>query len=191
MRGHRDQGADRNDTGAADAGYQEVIATVDRCEFRLRKGRRIWLYVGAGFLLPHAALDGDEARAETVHTGEVLVAVVLVDLTLASEGRLLRDDAQAVGFDRAVAAAFADEIIDDNELLRIFHLPALAPAAFLGRAGLGINQDRDAGDLAQFALDRIEFPPVRDRHAGREVRCAELLRLIGDERDTVDAFRAN
>ncbi len=53
-------------------------------------------------------------------------------------------DAQAIGLDRAVAAAFANEIVDIGEALGVGHLPALAPPPLLGGAGLLIDEHGDA-----------------------------------------------
>ena len=127
------------------------------------------------------ALHGDEARAEALEAGEVLVAGGQVDLALAAERRLLRLDAQAVGGDRAIAAAFADEVVDIGEALGVLHLPALAAAALLGGAGLLVDQHRDAGDLAQLLLHGIEILARVDRHALRADRRA---RTSPDRSDT-------
>ena len=46
---------------------------------------------------------------------------------------------------RAVAAAFADALVDEDALRRIGIKPALAAAAFFGGAGLVVDQHREAG----------------------------------------------
>ena len=99
-----------------------------------------------------AALDGDEARAEALHARVVLVARALVDRALAAELGLDRRDRHAVRLDAAIAAALADELVDDDALRRIGKLAALAAAALLGGAGLVVEQHRAAGRLAQLAL---------------------------------------
>ena len=48
----------------------------------------------------------------------------------------------------AIAAALADQLVDDDALVGIGKGAALAAAALLGGAGLVVDQHRDAGDLA-------------------------------------------
>ena len=63
----------------------------------------------------------------------------------------------------AVAAAFAHQLVDDHALRGIRELAALAAAALLRRAGLVVDQHRDAGRLAQLALHGVELVAVMDR----------------------------
>ena len=87
MRGHAQQRADGDDAGAADAG--------DRGCHRARvsagsagsgsSGERRVAAACALALAQPAAMDGDEARAEALEAGEVLVAGRLVDRALAAE----------------------------------------------------------------------------------------------------------
>ena len=122
-------------------------------------------------LLPACgAFDGDKARAKAVEAGKVLVAGREIDPALAAERRLLRFDAEAVGLDRAVAAAFADEIVDVGKALGIGHLAALAAASLFGGAGLLIDQDRDAGDPAQLALHGVHLLARMNGDAIRQIR---------------------
>ncbi len=74
-----------------------------------------------------AALDGDEARAEALEAGIILVAGRLVDLPLAAEGGLDRHDRDAVRLHAAIAAAFADQLVDEDALVGIGEGAALAP----------------------------------------------------------------
>ena len=98
----------------------------------------------------------------------VLVAGVLVDAALAAELGLQRLDRQAVALHRAVAAAFAHQLVDDHALGRVDHRAALAAAALLGGAGLVVDDDGDARDLAQLALHVVELVAVVHGHARRE-----------------------
>ncbi len=66
---------------------------------------------------------------------------------------------------RAIAAAFADALVDEDALRRIRIEPALAAAALFRRAGLVVDQDREALDLAQLLLHRIEFAAVMNGRA--------------------------
>src|ERR1043165_1366037 len=102
-------------------------------------------------------MDGNEARAETLDAGEILVAVRLVDPALAAEFGLQRLHRDAVGGLRTVAAAPADALVDEHALLRIGIQPALAAAALFGGAGLVVDQYGEALDLAQFLLHRVEI----------------------------------
>ena len=91
VRRHAQDGADGDDAGAADAGDQHAVGLVaDRRQDGRGRQRRSRPSASAGLLsaLPlrsAAAFDGDEARAEAVEAGEVLVAGRLVDGALAAE----------------------------------------------------------------------------------------------------------
>src|SRR6478735_3184417 len=114
-------------------------------------------------------MHGDKARAKTFDAGKVLVAVRLVDLALAAELRLQRLHRDAVGGLRAVAAAFADQLVDEGTLCGIGIEPALAAAALFGCAGLVVDHDREALDVTQLALDGVELAAVMDGRPLREV----------------------
>src|SRR5690606_5273326 len=108
---------------------------------------------------------------------------------LAAELGLQRLDGDAVRLDRAVATAFADEIVDEDALLRVGEGAALAPAALLGGAGLVIDEDRDAFHLAQLALDAIQLVAVLHRRAGRPFGPdGVLVRLIAHDDDPLHAL---
>src|SRR6185312_9988142 len=115
---------------------------------------------GAIGLPQFAAMHGDKTRAKALDAGKVLVAVRLVDPPLAAELGLQRLHRNAVGNSGAVAATFADPLVDKDALRRIRIEPALAAAALFRRTGLVVDQDREALDLAQFLLHRIEFTTV-------------------------------
>src|SRR5262252_6026172 len=89
-----------------------------------------------------SSLDCDEARAEAVDAGVVLVARRLVDGALAAELGFNRCHRHAVRFDPAVAAAFADQLVDHHALGWVGVLAALAAAALLRGASLVVEQDR-------------------------------------------------
>src|SRR5690606_20539821 len=120
-------------------------------------------------------------RAEALHARVVLVAAALVDLALAPEPELcapltlrvvpprgserlrsgraalvMRQHRDAVALHRAVAAALADVLVDEDAARRIRELALLAPPPLLGRAGLLVDQHGDAFDLAQPALHGVE-----------------------------------
>ena len=102
----------------------------------------------------------DETRTEAVQARVVLVATVLVYLSLSPEWRLFRNDRQAVGLYRTVATTFADQVVDDDEPLRILELAALAPPALLGGAGLCVDQHSDTWYFAQLPLHGVELATV-------------------------------
>ncbi len=193
MRGHADQRADRDHAGAADAGHEQIVGTIERGGSGQGKRSRATDGVDlARALLPaRRAFDGDEAWAKAVEAGKILVAGREVDLALATERRLLRLDAEAVGFDRAVAAAFADEIVDIGKAPWVGHLSAFAPATLLGGAGLLIDQDGDAGNVSQLALHGVHLLARMDGHADRQVCRQELRGIVRHQRDASHAFGAN
>src|SRR6202007_887155 len=103
--------------GAADAGEDDVLNTLERLELRQR--RRLGGERGRGLAARVlSALHGDEGRAEAVEAGIVLVAARLVDRPLAAELGLQRLDRDAVRGSAAVAAAFADQRVDHHPLRR-------------------------------------------------------------------------
>src|SRR5258708_36972085 len=125
-------------------------------------------------------MHGDEARAEAVDAGIILVAGRLVDRPLAAELGLDRHDREAIGLRRAIAAALADGLVDEDALGRIGVLAALAAAALLGGAGLVVDQDRDAGHLTQSAAGLVEPGAMGEFHAGRATGTAGFSGLRAD-----------
>src|SRR5204863_413633 len=84
----------------------------------------------------------------------------LIDRTLASELGVERQNRRAVRLHAAVAAAFAYLGVDDDASRRLRKFAAFAPAAFLGRAHLVVDQHRHAAVIAQLALYLIERAAV-------------------------------
>ena len=80
-----------------------------------------------------------------------------------------RVKAHAVRLAHAIAAAFADVLVDDQAQRGLFQLAARALAALLGRALLIVDDDRDAWDLLQLAQ---ALPAVRRGRARRHWRPA-------------------
>src|SRR6185437_4804375 len=88
VRGHPEERPDGDDTGAADARHENAVGTIDLGNRRMRERRRD-RFPRRGLPLPELpALDRDEARAEPLHAGVILVARALVDRALAAELRL-------------------------------------------------------------------------------------------------------
>ena len=84
MRRHADQRADVIDAGAADAGDQDAVGLVERraasASARSANGSSSTSSARPLGLARRAAMDRDEARAEALDAGVILVAVALVDL---------------------------------------------------------------------------------------------------------------
>src|SRR5690606_21212387 len=173
VRRHRQQGADGDDARAADAVDQDAVRLGRRRLFRNRQqhawGSRLPSFRVSGLPLARGrAVNGDEARTEAVQAREVLVAGRLVDGALAPELGLDRHDGDAVRFDAAVAAAFADQLVDEHALRRIRHAAALAAAALLGGTGLVVDDGGDAHFLAQLTLHPVQRLSVLDPRVGRQ-----------------------
>ena len=191
MSGHANQRADGDDAGAADAGDEDVPGALE-----VRGKPRHWQAVEidcAGSDLPGllqpAAVHGDEAGAETFDAGIILVAAGLVDLALAAIFGGFRQYRNAERFLAAVAAAFADQGVDEDTLLRILELAALASTALLGGAGLVVDQDRHAGHFAHALLHRIELVAMDEFDADREdLGLRPFLDIVGDDDDRLHAF---
>ena len=135
----------RHHAGAADARHQHGVGRVERGQLRLGQARQ---HAGdAAVAAPTCcwpshlgAVHRDEARAEAVEAGEILVAGRLVDGALGAELGLERRHGHAVRLHAAVAAALAHGRIDEHALVGIGEQAALAPAPLLGRAGLVVEQ---------------------------------------------------
>src|SRR5690606_21427794 len=100
---HAQQRAYGDDPRAANAADDDAPGAFSQRQHRFGQ-RREQLQLALLLLfrfLQRAAFDGDEARAEALEAGEVLVAAVLVDATLAAELGFHRFHRQAVGLLRA------------------------------------------------------------------------------------------
>src|SRR4029453_6977352 len=119
-----------DDAGPADAGDDDAVRFGSRNRRRVGQRRDV-VGLRSLRLAQAAADDSDEAWAKAVDTGEILVARALVDRALAAEFGFYRCARHAVRFHAAVAAAFADELVDEDALRGIGILAALpAPALF-------------------------------------------------------------
>src|SRR5882762_2765383 len=166
------------------------LRLIQRRKPRFGDGRKFVAGGGSGFALPEtAAFHGDEARAEALQAGVVLIARRLVDDALAAELGLERLDRKAVRLDAAVAAALAHPLVDDGADRRVRIGVALAAAALFRGAGLVVDQRRDAGHLAQLSLHPVELVAVADRYPRRPIGARRVfLRLVGDDDDRLHAF---
>src|SRR5260370_19368587 len=107
-------------------------------------------------------MDRDKTRAKSLDAGIVLVAVRLVDLALTAEFGFERLDGNTIGGLRAIAAAFAHQIVDEDALRWIRIQPPLAAAAFLRGACLIVDQDGKTTDFTQFPFNPVPLPAMMD-----------------------------
>ena len=125
----------------------------------------------------------------------------MVDGALAAELGLQGLDADAIALRAAVATALAHQLVDEHPLGRVDQGAALAAAAFFGGAGLVVNDDGAALDLAQLALHPIERIAVLNRNAlgqpqggaGGAVgaHAVVFVGLVGDDDDAPRPFGAH
>src|SRR5262249_48043585 len=130
-RGRRERLVHGDDARAADADAVDVVAAVVGNGRPLRFGQRRRFVRVAG----RRARFGDdrhERRAITVDAGVVFVAGALIDAALRAERRLHGKHREAVALDPAVAAAFADPLIDHHAGRAVRNPSALAQATRLG-----------------------------------------------------------
>ena len=163
-----------------DSGFWNVVVLAWRCQRR------------RFFLAQAAAFDGHKTRAKAFDAGDVFVTRALVDLALAAKVGFQRFDADAIALCAAVAAAFADQLVNHHAHRRVDQRAALAAAAFFGGAGLVVNDDGGALDLPEFALYAVEFVAVLHVHAvGQAFGASVFVRLVGDHHDALGAFGAH
>ena len=188
--GHADEGAQGHHAGAADPRHQQVVGPRRGRQHGLGQGWPVLFVHGQGLaLFQLRPFQGDEGGAEALEAGEILVAVGLVDGPLAPEIGFHRDDREAVGLHRAVAAALAHRLVDEDPAVHVGQLaPLAAPPLFRG-AGLVVDEDGGTGNFPQFPLHRVQLVPVAHRHVGRQVRhLGVFLRLVGDDHHPAHPF---
>ena len=194
VRRHADQCAERDNAGAAHPGDEDVerAARVRQCWFRQAAEHTI-VDCQPFCFLQAATFHRDEGGAEALEAGKILVAGRLVDLALAAKLGFQWCHGQAVGLHAAIAAAFANGLVDEGAAGRINEFAALPAPALFGGAGLLVDQDRDAGIFAQFALHGVQLVAVMDRDRlpldlcqPRHLRI--FLRRVADDDDLLNAF---
>src|SRR5258708_11540150 len=134
-------------------------------------------------------MDRDKTRTKSLDAGIVLVAIRLVDLPFAAEFSFERLHRNAIRGLRAITAAFADEVVDEDALRRIRIKSPLAAAAFFGGAGLIVDQNGQALDVAQFALNLVQFPAMMNCRSRREIILPWIFAgIVRDDGDALGAF---
>ena len=137
-------------------------------------------------------MDSDKTRTKSLDARIVLVAVRLVDLAFAAEFGFERLDRNTIGSLRAVAAAFAYEIVDEDALRRIQIQPPFAATAFLGGTGLIVDQNGKTANFTQFALNPVHLPAMMDRGALWKITFAGIFAgIVRDDRNALRAFGPN
>src|SRR5262249_35534754 len=150
VRGHAEDRPDGDDASAPDAGDDHAVVGPYRGQAGLGQ-RRQRLGFGDGLRLAQfGAVNRDKRRAETFQATEILVAARLIDAPFAAEFGLEWLHRHAVRLHAAIPAALTDERVDDDALVGIRIEPALAPPAFLGRAGLIVDQHAQAFHRSEF-----------------------------------------
>ncbi len=187
LRGLRQHRADGHDAGSADAGYDDVVGAADRGQRGRRKIRHVER-LGPGLAQP-AALDGNEAGAEPLETGVILVATGLVDLPLAAQFGIKRHDRDTIRLHRAIAATFADFGVDPDAPVGVGELSLLAAAALFGGAGLDIEDRTDAAGIFQLALDVHHLGAFLKAHPLGKALAVHVFLFVIDHNDRIDAHR--
>ena len=193
VRRHAENGRNRDDACAADPvdNRRPTAGQIERGRIGNALKRITQAFEALGFF-EHGTMDSHEGRAEPVDAGKILIAAGLVDAAFAPEFGLDRLDRHAVRFHAAITATLADQIVDEDALVRIGIGAALAATALLGGAGLVIDQHRDTGHRPQFALDRVKLFARADGCALREGGNSGIfLRLVGHHRNAFDTLCAN
>ncbi len=111
-----------------------------------------------------------------------------MDLRLAAELGLDRDDAEAARLAAAVAASLAHALVDVDPLGRVGRLAALSLAAKLRGALLVMDQDRDALGGRELALGVHQLATVAHVRDVRQLHAAVAPEVLGGDDDPADAL---
>ena len=189
MRGHGQQRADGHDAGAADPGDHHGL-----------RRARTWRRRGQVFQplrAKSAAASGlrnvpprtvTKAGQNPLRQEKSLLQDDWSICRLMPERRRFRLDRHAFRLDGAIAAALADRLVDDDADVGVGQPAALAPAAFLGGAGLFVDDRGRAGDIAQLGLDPGEVVAMIGPHARRQIARAVGRRIFADDNDPDHPF---
>ena len=135
------------------------------------------------------AVDRNKRRTEPFYAGEILVAARLIDNAFAPPLGLDWLHRDAIRLNAAIAAAFANELVDDDALIGVGISMALAAAAFLGGASLIVDQHRDARNSGKLFLHGVELIAMMNSEAGRPFGVAWIfVRFIGYYHNALGAF---
>ena len=113
-----------------------------------------------------------------------------MDATLLAELRRHWYDGEAVALHRAVAAALAHRLVDEDVPGWILEEPLLPEPASLRRAPLVVHDDGDPGDLAQPLLHLGQAVAPEDLHPARPARVPSVVPgVLGAHDDLRHALR--
>ena len=98
-----------------------------------------------------------------------------MDATLLAELGRHRHDGEAVALHRAVAAALAHRLVDEDASGRVLQEAALAQASRLRRAPLVVHHDGDAADVAQPLLHLGQAVAPVDLHPAGPARAPSVV----------------
>ena len=150
MRSHRKQCTNGHNTRAPHPGDNHIMGAGD--------GRQLWIWqIRNGDVLGHrpaqlAAFHCGKGRAEPIYAAEILIAAGLINLAFAPQWGFQWQQRHAIGLHTAIPTAFADRGVDKQPLGRVRKGAAFAAAALFSRAGLHINDNRDALQIAEDLL---------------------------------------
>ncbi len=110
-------------------------------------------------------------------------------MALAAEFGFDRLHAHAVGFGGAVAATFADILVDEHALVGVGKLALLTAATLFGGASLVVDDRGNTRNLLQLPLGFFQQIAMANFRACRPAHVIRILvRLVGDDDDFLDAF---
>ena len=134
-------------------------------------------------------VDRNKRRTEPFYAREILVTTRLIDNAFAPPLGLKRLHRDAIRLNAAIAAAFANELVDDDALIGVGISMALAAAAFLGGASLIVDQHSDARNPGKLFLHGVELIAMMNGEAGRPFGIARIfMRFISDHHNALGAF---
>lgn len=182
---HGDQRPDGDHPGPSNACHKHPVLTHEIRRRLSQRGlqRQPLLHPLHRWLANDRGLQFNEAWAEALKAGEILVARRLIDLALLPEGRLHGGDSDTARSANAITAPLANPLIDKEPSRRINHLPPLAPAALLGGAYLLEDKDCHTVQVTQVFLNLFEKLATADPYIGGKDPWSVWLNPAGILRD--------
>ena len=189
VRGHADDRTNRDDPRASDAGDNYAVGMIKQRSVGRGQSRPVARLRDAFAPLQLCTMHGDKRGAETFQTGVVLVAARLINGPLAAPFSLQRLHRYAIRLHAAVAAALADQIVDDDPLVRVGERTALAATAFFGSASLIVDEDAHAGYGRKLTLNGVKLIAMMHGQSARPIGVFRVFpRLICDHDHTLCAL---
>ena len=186
MRGHAKDATDGHNAGAADAGDDNVVGLRNSRQRRIGKHRHLVIGSDAGALLQQGAMHGDERRTEALNAGKIFVTARLIDGALSSPFGFERLYRHAIRFHTTIAAAFANQLVDNHPLVGIGEGVALTAAALFRSAGLIVDHNRNAGNFRQRFLHLHQVVAMVHGERGRPRDIRRLATVNENARSALD-----